>query len=278
VVCVPLTRAQLGYWRDSVTLLEHALRLTTDNYPVEYNLGTVYFRRKEWDIAREHFASATRIYPNHAEARHALALTLIQQGDTGEAIDQLAKELELAPDQWQAHHMLGVALDKHGNRREALDHFSQAVRLNPVYAPSRLNLGKALAYAGQSREAITQYREALKLAPLFPEALDALAWVLATNPDPEIRNGAEAVTLAEQACQITQYQMPQTLITLGSAYAEAGRFEEALAMVRMAEAQATNSGNEELTEKCRKMAERFVARQPFHESETPAPAPGQANP
>jgi protein O-mannosyl-transferase len=274
VAWVPLTRAQVGCWRDSVALFEHALRFTTGNYPVEYSLGTVYFRRKEWDIAREHYANAVRIRPDQAVARHALALTLIELGVTGEAIDQLAKIIELAPERWEGYYQIGLVLVDQGKRREALQHFSQAVRLNPVYAPARLHLGMALADAGQTRAAITQYREALKLSPLYPEALDALAWILATNPDPEIRNGAEAVVLAEQACQITQQRMPPLFMTLSAAYAEVGRFEEAAAMVGRVEAQATAAGKAELAERCRRMTELFAARQPLRERAA-APFTGQ---
>jgi protein O-mannosyl-transferase len=233
VACLPLTRAQLRSWQNSVALFEHALRVTADNDAAEYNLGLLYFERGAWDAAREHFSVAAGLSPRRTEARHALALTLIEQGVEGDAIDRLAVELQQATNHWEGHHRLGLVL----------------------------------ANEGKHREAIVQYREAIKLAPPKPEVLEALAWLLATHPDPAIRNGAEAVALAEQACRLTNFQAPQMLLTLAVAYAEVGRFEEAAATVRKAETQATAANNAELMEKCRKLTERFAARQPVHEPE-----------
>jgi protein O-mannosyl-transferase len=275
--CLPLTRAQLRPWQNSVALFQHALRLTTNNYPAEFNLGIVYFERRQWDAARQHFSAAANIYPKHPEARHALALTLIEQGVVGDAIDQLTIALQLATNHWEGHYRLGLVLANQGKVQEALGHFASAVRINPTNAPARHNLATALRNTGQPREAIVQYREAVKLDPQFPEPLNALAWILSTHPDPQIRNGMEAVPLAERACQLTRYQAPLMLMTLGAAYAEAGRFEEAAATVKMAEPQATAGGNEELAEKCRKMTELFASRQPYHEPAVIA-APAQKQP
>ena len=278
VACLPLTHAQLGCWQNSITLFDHALRITSNNYPAEYNLGMVYFQRKQWDAARQHFAAAARIYPNHPEARHALALTLIEQGVTGDAIDQLTIELELATNHWEGHYRLGLVLANQGKDRDALDHFSQAVRINPTNAPARISLATALCNTGQPREAIAQYQEALKLNPDTTEALNNLAWILATSPKAELRNGDEAVRLAERACHLTGFQQARMVGTLGVAYAEAGRFDEAVATTEKAGDLAAAAGNLELAGKSRKLAELFRTRQPIHESDGTAPAPAQANP
>jgi Flp pilus assembly protein TadD len=87
------------------------------------------------------------------------------------------------------------------------------------------------------------------------------------------------VRLAEQACQLTEYHEAMIVGTLGAAYAEAGRFEEAIAAAQKAEALANAAGDKELAEKNHKLAERFRSRQPFHESpESAATPPPQGNP
>jgi len=58
--------------------------------------------------------------------------------------------------------------------------------------------------------------------------LNDLAWIRATAPDSRLRNGAEAVKLAEQACKLTEFKDPQLIGTLAAAYAEAGQFEQAV--------------------------------------------------
>ena len=77
-----------------------------------------------------------------------------------------------------------------------------------------------LGQSGRTREAVAQYREALRLNPNLAGALNNLAWVLAASPDDELRNGAEAVRLAERACELTHYGEPLFLGTLAAAYAE----------------------------------------------------------
>jgi len=92
-----------------------------------------------------------------------------------------------------------------------------------------MELAMVLRQAGQTREAVARLRQAIKLEPNASEALNNLAWLLATSPDDGLRNGVEAVQLAEQACRLTNYQDLVPLGTLSAAYAEAGRFEEAIA-------------------------------------------------
>jgi Flp pilus assembly protein TadD len=112
----------------------------------------------------------------------------------------------------------------------------------------------------------------------MPAVLNNLAWILAAHADPEVRNGAEAVRLAEQACELTGFKEATMVGTLGAAYAEAGRFEQAVEMARKAEALAAAAGHTQLADKDREMAELFLARQPFHESNRAATNPAPARP
>jgi len=100
------------------------------------------------------------------------------------------------------------------------------MRLEPKDADTHYYLGMALTLQGKVDAAVQSYREALRLKPNWPAALNDLAWLLATQPQPEQRNGAEAVTLAERACALTQRHEARYLGTLDAAYAEAGRFSE----------------------------------------------------
>jgi len=99
-----------------------------------------------------------------------------------------------------------------------------------VYA----NLGLALAKEGKESEAIGQYQKALNLKPDCTDALNNLAWILATSRINEHRDGAEAVRLASQACNLTGYGDPTFLDTLAAAYAEVGRYGEAIQTERKA--------------------------------------------
>ena len=103
------------------------------------------------------------------------------------------------------------------------------MQLKPNYTEVHYNLGILLQQTGRSQEAIAHYREALRLQPGLWPVWNNLAWILATAADPSNRDGKQAVQLAEQACALTGQREPLVLGTLAAAYAEAGRFAEALA-------------------------------------------------
>ena len=124
----------------------------------------------------------------------------------------------------------------------------------------------ALGQMGRPREAVAQYREALRLNPNLAGVLNNLAWVLAANPDDGLRNGAEAVRLAERACELTHYGAPFFIGTLAAAYAEAGRFPEAVATAKEAEQLAAAAGLKDLAERNRQRLELYRANQPYHEA------------
>jgi tetratricopeptide (TPR) repeat protein len=121
---------------------------------------------------------------------------------------------------------------------------------------------------GRTREAVAQYREALRLNPSLVGALNNLAWILATSPDEGLRNGAEAVRLAERACELTHYGQPLFIGTLAAAYAECGRFPEAVTTAEKAERLATRAGLTPVAAKNRQLLELYRAGKPYQE---PAP-------
>jgi peptidoglycan/LPS O-acetylase OafA/YrhL len=104
-----------------------------------------------------------------------------------------------------------------------------------------------------------------EFTPLVPEENNKIAWLLATNADPAKRNGARAVKLAQYACAETHYKIPQPLTTLGVAYAEVGRFDDAIAITQNSLALATQIGNEPLVEFDQKLLELYQNHQPYHE-------------
>ncbi len=101
--------------------------------------------------------------------------------------------------------------------------------------------------------------------PRPPEQNSDRAWSLATNPDPAKRNGALAVKLAEDACQQTQYREPIMVGTLAAAYAEAGRFDDAIAAAQKACVLASQSGNKELLQENQSLLGLYQQHQPYHQ-------------
>ena len=141
-----------------------------------------------------------------------------------------------------AHNNLGVVLMEEGKLEEAIEHYTQALRIDPEDAPTHTNLGSALMSQGKFDEAITHYQEAIRIDPDDPKPTNNLAWARATLPDPRLRDGEEAVNLAESACELAQHKDHDLLDTLAAAYAEAGRFPEAIATLEEAISLARSAG------------------------------------
>lgn len=188
-------------------------------------------RQGKEQSAIEHFAAVLRLDPANADAHDQLAGILLSQGKFGEAADHLKLALQSKPDS-------PVLL----------------CRLAAVFDAQKL-----------SREAIAAYRQALKLDPNLVEALNNLAWILASDPNAELRNGAEAVQLAQRACELTGNKEPMLIGTLAAAHAEAGQFSDAVAAAERARQLASTAGLKEVAEKNEQLLELYRAGKPYHQ-------------
>ena len=205
------------------------------------------------------------LLPFSSELRFTLGGALVSRGETEEGIAQLQLASALRDNWAEPHVLLGTTLAKQGRLDEAINHLQEALRLAPRNAGIQCQLATVLGARHQVAEAIAHYTEALRLEPNLAEALNNLAWIHAAHSQAEFRDGAEAVRLAERACQVTTNKEPMMIGTLAAAYAEAGRFEEAVATARKAQKLALAGGQKDLAEKNQKLIELYSARQPYHE-------------
>jgi tetratricopeptide (TPR) repeat protein len=173
-----LAAVQIGRWRDSVTLFQHTLSVTSDNRAIENNLGTVLGESGRYDEAGVHFAKALRIKPDFFEALINMGMTLSKQGKSAEAIDFYHRALAVDPLSAKAHVYLAQALLQQDRKDDALQQFYRASELAPGDADIRGNLGLTLARQGRAAEAVEQLNEALRLNPNNAEAHNNLGLVL----------------------------------------------------------------------------------------------------
>jgi len=148
---------------------------------------------------------------------------------------------------------------------EAIVHYQEALQIKPDHANACYNLGLALLRKGSVGEAIACLQQALRIKPSFPEAQNDLAWVLATSPQAAVRNGNQAVELAQQANQLAGGNNPVILRTLAAALAEAGRFDEAKKAAQKAMALAPAAGRPDLAAPLNGELKLYEAGLPFHE-------------
>lgn len=104
-----------------------------------------------------------------------------------------------------------------------------------------------------------------KFGPLSPGESNIRAWNLATNPDPALRDGRRAVRLAEEACARTGNKNPAMLSTLAAAYAEAGRFDQAIAAAQAANVVAASLGQTNIIEVNLALLELYQQHQAYHQ-------------
>ena len=175
-----------------------------------------------------------------------MASALLQDGRVAAAIAEYEKVLAIKPDFTQGHLALGRALMRAERLVDAIGQFEITVQLQPGYAHARNSLATAFAAKQQWGEAIRCWREALEIDPNNVAAQSGLAWTLATAPDPMWRNGAEALAISQRLSQTTEASNPVILRVLAAAYAEAGRFPEAIETIERGIALATSQYRSDL--------------------------------
>jgi tetratricopeptide (TPR) repeat protein len=222
------TYFQVRHWQNSLTLFQHALDSTKDNYIAHERIAAWLCGQSRLDEAIYHYKRAIEMNPRDADVYLELGAVFVAKGKFDEAVKYFDESLRIKPDFADAHTTIGRALALQSNLDEAVVHFAEALRLDPHSAQAHYHLGKTLVQAGKIDEAITHFEEALRLNPDWVEPMNDLAWFLVTSKETTIHNADKAIGLARRACELTDYKKPGLLDTLAVAYAAAGDFSKAI--------------------------------------------------
>ena len=257
---------KMGRVDEAIAQYQQALQIKPDNAEVHNNLGNVLLQKGQVDEAIVHYQKTLQIKPDSAEAHNNLGNALLQKGRVDEAIAQYQKTLQIKPDSAGACYNLGNVLLKKGQVDEAIVHFQKAMQIKPDYAEAHYILGNILLRKGDVDEAIAYFQKTLQIKPDSLDVLNNLAWLLATSPDAHIRDGVQAVKYAERACELTHYGVTLLVGTLAAAYAEAGRYDNAITAAEKACALALATGEQGLLQKNQELLALYRAQQPYHEA------------
>ncbi len=255
-----------GQLDEAAAMWRQAVQLKPDDALSNSNLSAALLMTGHREEAGIHFQKAAELKlraavadrTEDASAYHNLGRMLLEQGRLDEAMTNLRKAIDLEPASGAAHCDLGVALLQRGKLDESLVELRATLRLEPRSAPAYYNLGRVLDQKGETDEAIRQWQNALQINPRdeqvhdslaaafykrgefsqalaqwregtnSPAALRQMAWMLATCPDASVRNGREAVALAVRALELSAVKDSTIWDVLAAAYAQAGRFADAV--------------------------------------------------
>ena len=226
-------RFSLRLDREAIEDLERLCELGHERDGTRIRLAVAYLRFEEFDAAREnyHKALALNLEPSDAaQVHHHLGIIEIRMGSAERAVEEYRTALALDPQLTAARLDLGSALTRLGQYEEAAEAFGQVVEADPSSVRARRGQAEALESQGRSREARQRLEEGWRAIPESVELLHALARLLASAEDPEVRDGARAVELAKRTLRAGT--TPSRLETLAMASAEAGLFEEAVRLQR----------------------------------------------
>jgi Tfp pilus assembly protein PilF len=189
-----VTRAQLKYWSNSITLYEHAIQVTRNNFLAHYALGDILAGKGKFNEAIYHFAEAVKSRPKKATLENTLGRALASQGKFDEALPHLTTALQIKPDFAEAHYNIAIALVAKYRYAEAIGHFSEALKLNlklnPIQKPHDpeelspyFELGNTYENQGKLKESINQYTSALSIPSEYLRALFKLAALYSAKRD-----------------------------------------------------------------------------------------------
>ena len=236
-------------YAEAAVELRKVVSLKPENVSARINLGSVLTRLGDRQGAAEQFKEALRIEPDRVNAHYNLAVLLAEQRNHELAIGHLRSALRVTPNDLNARLLLGRELAKSGQQDEAMVEFSRVVQADPNNEAALLEQVKLLHRKGDFGKALLVLKKAYSEHPKRGRTVLLLAYLLITSPDPELRDGAKGLELAQLVYAATGGVPQGALVTL--AFAELGRCDEAGAWQRRMIAAAEHDGNTDLGSKLR---------------------------
>jgi tetratricopeptide (TPR) repeat protein len=229
-------------------------------------VGSELMARDKTAEAQEVFSTALRLRPDSIEALNNLAVLASRNRDLNAALRYCDQALSIDPRHAATLVNRGAILMATGRLVEGIENLRRAAASAPHDFHAQSNLALALLRARRAADALAAYRQALALDPGWLQGQHHLAWLLATLPDANQRNGAEAASWAQRLCQATRQQDPAALDVLAAARAEQGDFRSAIDLAQRAAALARQAGRDDQGRAIEARLELYRSSRPYREA------------
>lgn len=254
-----------GDLKGAMQYLERASVLRPGDAKIHHHMGQVHFSLGEYGKAIECYEEAVRLWPVSRRMQYHLIWALLEEGRLKDAVEHADEALALSSEKSDAS--IGDLFAVYGHLRHAIGCYRREIESNQGDAELIQKLAIALLKTGNQREAVVLYYRVLSLEPDSPPVLHALALILSTSSDGELRDGEEAVRLAERACKLAPRRSARAQDILAGAYAECGRFSEAIGSAQSALALAESEGETELSREIEARIALYESGRPYRLSQ-----------
>ena len=210
------------------------------------------------------YNKAIKLNPRSGSAYSNRGVFWAKKRDYNRAIADFNKAIELDSCDSKSYFNRGLVWKKKGKYDLAIADFTKAIELKKDYAFAYGHRASALSKKGDYGRAIDDYIKVIGIKPKDSRAYNCLAWLLATCPDSKYQNGTKAVELGKKAVELNPKFY--TLDTLASAYARAGRFEDAVQTQEKVITLLKNTGKTKALAKCLEHMKFYKAHKPWRES------------
>jgi tetratricopeptide (TPR) repeat protein len=305
VVLAPLTYLQAQHWRNTRTLFEHTLAVTTENPIALHLVGEAQMAAGEYEPALAHLRQSVELAPEQARPRATLAELLLRMRRLDEAkrefeealrinanldhawvglgkIQYVARQpaqaeqsyrraLALNPRNGTAWGDLLLTLAAQNRQADAQQEIAQLVERDPMYAVGHFLRATQLTDKGRVLAARLEFERALELDDTLEDAARRLAWLLATSPEEQVRNAVDALRWSQRLHELSGGKNPFDWDVQAAALANAGRFSEAVQAAKRGMDLALAQGNQDLAASIASRGKQYVQNQPYREPPQPAP-------
>jgi Tfp pilus assembly protein PilF len=198
ILCLSvITWTQVGYWQDNITLYDHTLKVTDNNWPIYNNRGLAYNALSNYRQAIDDYSRAIEINPGHAEAYNNRGLAYDALSNYRQAIDDYGRAIEIKPGYANAYNNKGTSYAHLGNYRQTIEDLNRAIEIKPGYAEAYNNRGNAYNGLGNYRQAIKDYGRAIEIKPGYADAYNNRAFVYLKQDD-----NISGCRDAQKACEL----------------------------------------------------------------------------